>query len=248
MTPSLISCIVPIFNGERYLQEALDSILAQTYQPVEVIVADDGSTDGTRAVVASYGKQVAYLRQTNAGPAAARNLGLSAAQGEFVAFLDADDLWHLEKLARQMARFQARPELDLCVTYVQNFWVPELQAEAAQLRDHRIMQPLPGYVTATLLARRTLFERIGQFNPTLGHGDNTDWFLRAAEHGAVIELLSDVLVYRRLHKTNLSRREASASREEYVRLVKASLDRRRRQNEAAPANYQFPTPTRHEKV
>jgi glycosyltransferase involved in cell wall biosynthesis len=246
MKPSLISCIIPVFNGERYLREALDSILAQTYRPLEIIVADDGSTDGTAAVVASYGEKVTYLRQNNAGPAAARNLGLSAAREEFVAFLDADDLWHPEKLAQQMARFQARPELDLCVTHVQNFWIPELQAEAARLRDHRLMQSLPGYVTATLLACRTLFERIGQFNPTLGHGDDTDWFLRAAEHGAVIELLAEVLVYRRLHKTNLSRREASASREEYVRLVKASLDRRR-QKEATPANYQFPTPTRREK-
>jgi len=97
---SLISCIVPVFNGERYVSEALDSILAQTYRPLEIIVADDGSIDGTAAVVASYGEQVIYLRQANAEPAA-RNLGLSAARGEFVAFLDAVDLWHPEKLAHE---------------------------------------------------------------------------------------------------------------------------------------------------
>lgn len=248
MKPSLISCIIPVFNGERYLREALDSILAQTYRPLEIIVADDGSTDGTAAVVASYGEKVTYLRRDNAGPAAARNLGVQVAQGEFVAFLDADDLWHPEKLARQMARFQTRPELDLCVTHVQNFWIPELQAEAARLRDHRIMQPLPGYVTATLLSRRTLFERIGQFNPTLEHGDAQDWFLRATEYGAVIELLSDVLLYRRLHQANRSRLRSAASLDEHLQLIKASLDRRRRLSGTPSINYQFPPSTRHEKA
>src|SRR5712664_390476 len=138
MTPTLISCIIPVFNGERYLREALDSILAQTHRPVEIIVADDGSSDGTAAVVASYGDHVHYLHQPNAGPAAARNLGLSAARGEFVAFLDADDLWHPEKLVHQRARFQARPELDLCVTHVQNFLIPELHEKEEQFRQHRL--------------------------------------------------------------------------------------------------------------
>jgi len=100
MQSPLISCIVPVYNGERYLKEALDSILVQTHCPLEIIVADDGSTDGTASVVAGYGEGVKHLWQPNAGETAARNMGLSAAQGEFVAFLDADDLWHPEKLAR----------------------------------------------------------------------------------------------------------------------------------------------------
>jgi glycosyltransferase involved in cell wall biosynthesis len=225
----MISCIVPVFNGERYLAEALDSILKQSYRPLEIIVADDGSTDGTEAIVARFGAQVRYLCQPNSGPASARNLGLGAVRGEFVGFLDADDLWHPEKLERQMARFDARPELDLCVTHVQNFWIPELRDEQERLRDHRVSQPLPGYVTETLLARRAVFERVGQFNSALAHGDSTDWFLRAAEHGAVIELLPDVLSYRRLHQTNRSRLLAFNSRDEYLKIVKAVLDRRRLQ-------------------
>jgi glycosyltransferase involved in cell wall biosynthesis len=223
----LISCIVPVYNGERYLREALDSILAQTYRPMEIIVADDGSTDGTAALVADYGDQLQYLFQPNAGTAAACNLGLQAAQGDFVAFLAADDLWHPEKSSRQVSRFQTRPDLDLCVTYVKNFWIPELREEAERFRDHRISQPLPGYVPQAFLARRSLFETVGNFNVALRHADATDWLLRAVDQGAVIELLPDVLVYRRIHQTNLSRRMASSSREEYVQLVKATLDRRR---------------------
>jgi glycosyltransferase involved in cell wall biosynthesis len=227
MKSSLVSCIVPVFNGERYLREALDSILAQTYRPIEVIVADDGSTDGTAAIVAGYGDRMRYLFQPNAGTAAACNLGITASQGDFVAFLAADDLWHPEKLSRQISRFQTRPDLDLCVTHVQNFWIPELKEEAERFRNHRISQPLPGYVPQTLLAPRALFGTVGHFNIALRHADSTDWFARAIEHGAVVELLPDVLVFRRLHRTNLSRQMASASREEYLQIMKTILNRRR---------------------
>jgi hypothetical protein len=133
-----------------------------------------------------------------------------------------------------MARFDARPELDVCVGHVQNFWVAELRAEEERFRNHRVSKPLPGYVTETLLAPYSFFKAIGPFNTTLGHGDSTEWFLRAAGHGAVIELLPDVLSYRRLHPANRSRRMAFASRSEYLQLLKTSLDRRRRQDGAIP--------------
>jgi glycosyltransferase involved in cell wall biosynthesis len=227
MTAPLISCIVPVFNGERYLREALDSIFAQTYRCFEVIVVDDGSTDGTASILGSLGERIRSLRQCNQGPAAARNLGVRAAGGELVAFLDADDLWHAQKLARQVARFRARPELQYCVSHAQNFWVPELQAEATKYREHRISQSVPGYVTQTLMARRAVFDIVGLFKATLAHADGTEWFLRAAEFGIAMELLPDVLTYRRLHPQNRSRLLAGRSREEFLEIVKASLDRRR---------------------
>lgn len=227
MKPALISCIVPVFNGERYLQKTLHSVLEQTYAPLELIVSDDGSTDRTRAIVDGYRERVRYLHQPNSGHAAARNLGVNAAEGEFVSFLDADDLWHRAKLERQMARFQARPTLDACVTFVQNFWSPELAPRDSALRRSRLSQPVPGYRSVTLLARRALFDTVGRFNPALRHGNDTDWFLRAVEQSAVIELLPEVLVYRRLHDSNRSRLLAATSRREYLRIVKASLDRRR---------------------
>ena len=121
MVAPLTSCIVPTFNSGRYIAETLDGILAQTYRPIEVIVVDDGSTDGTADIVARYGDRVRYAWQQNAGPATARNTGLTLAQSDMIAFCDSDDLWHTEKLARQMAHFAAHPETDLCVTYIQNF-------------------------------------------------------------------------------------------------------------------------------
>jgi glycosyltransferase involved in cell wall biosynthesis len=239
MEQASISCIIPVYNGERYLREAIDSVLAQTCQALEIIVVDDGSTDGTGDIVASYGDRLRYVRHENAGPAAARNRGLSLVQAEYVAFQDADDLWHPEKLARQMARFLARPELDLCFTHLQNFWMPEMKGEVEHFRNHRFAGALPGYCAPSLLARRVLFDTVGRFNSGLRLSEDTDWILRAGERGVVMELLPDVLVYRRWHTTNMSR----SSRELLVDAVKASLDRRRETDGGLPRPLQFSDPS-----
>jgi len=233
MNAARISCIVPAYNGARYLGEALDSILAQTYRPIEVIVADDGSTDETAQLAASYGPPVRLVTHPTAGPAATRNLGLRTATGSFVAFLDADDIWHPEKLARQMARFAARPELGVSVTHIKHFWIPELAEEEQRFREDSRSGALPGYVTMTMLARRALFESVGPFDESLWHSDAGDWFLRAAARGAVVEMLAEVLVHHRMHHTNLSRRYGDASRAEFVQLVKRSLDERRKNAQPA---------------
>jgi glycosyltransferase involved in cell wall biosynthesis len=240
MTAPLVSCVIPVLNGERYLGAAIESALGQTYRAVEVIVADDGSTDATPDVARAYGPRVRYLHQANAGHGAARNLGLAAAGGAFVAFLDADDLWHAEKLARQMGRFEARPALGLSVTHVRNFWSPDAPPPDGGI-DPRVTEAVPGYASFTLVARRRIFETVGGFDPALRHGNDTAWFLRAAEHGVEMELLPEVLALRRLHAGNRSRRMAESSQREYLRILKASLDRRRRASAAAPRPYAFPT-------
>jgi glycosyltransferase involved in cell wall biosynthesis len=231
--PGLISCIVPVYNGERYLAETLDSIFGQTYRRLQVIVADDGSTDGTAEVVARYGASITYRFQPNAGVPAGRNLGLSAARGEFIAFLDADDLWHPEKLAHQVARFEARPALDMCVTLIRNFWVPELLEEQQRYANRRYAQALPGWVCPALLARRRLFEAVGGFNLELLLGDDNDWFLRAFDYGAVRELLPEVLVFRRLHQANMTRDLLHQAPKALLRVVKLTLDRRRQRRRIA---------------
>jgi len=230
----LITCIVPTHNGGRYVHEAIDSILAQTHRPIEIVVIDDGSTDDTAEVVARYGDQVTYHWEADVGPPAARNAGLRRAHGELVAFLDGDDLWHPEKLERQMARLAARPELDYCLSHVRLFWMPELEAEAEKYRDSERVQP-PGYATTTLLARRAVFDRVGAFNPELWYADAGDWFTRASGLGAVSEVLPDVLTFRRMHQTNLTRRKTAQSREEWVDFLKSSLDRRRASSPAGQA-------------
>ncbi|MGH7718410.1 MAG: NAD-dependent epimerase/dehydratase family protein [Gemmatimonadaceae bacterium] len=226
-TSLLVSCVIPVYNGERHLREAIESVLAQSFTNTDVIVADDGSTDGSMAIAGEYAPRVRVVAQETAGPAATRNLGLRHAGGDLVAFLDADDLWHPQKLERQLARFDVRPELEACVTHACMFWSEEWKGEAEYYRDHARAGALPGYATTTLLARRRLFDRIGDFEPELWFSDATDWFLRATERGVVMEMLPDVLTYHRMHGGNLTRRRSAESREEFLRIVKASLDRRR---------------------
>lgn len=227
MSGELVSCIIPVFNGARFLRDAIESVLLQTFAPVEILVADDGSTDDTPAVAASFGSRIVHLRQANAGPSAARNLGLAHAAGSFVAFLDADDLWHPEKLRKQMARFAQRPELDLCFAHVENFWMREGRDAPARTTHSSGADSVPGYVSGTLLARRRAFDTVGHFDARLLHGSDTEWLLRARTHGVIEEMLSEVLYRRRLHGGNRSLRFAARSREAFVDLVKNHLDRRR---------------------
>ena len=232
---SQVSCVVPAYNSERFLGEALDSILDQTHRPLEIIVADDGSTDRTREIAAGYGDPVRVVTQETAGPPATRNLGLAAARGEFIAFLDADDLWHKQKLARQLERFANRPEMGACVTGIRNFWIPELKEEEARLGQTKMGQELPGYVTMTLLARRETFDAVGPFDVRLWYSDSADWFLRAREKGVVIERIDDVLVFHRMHENNLTRRQGLETRDEFLSTIHASLKKRRADAEK-PAN------------
>lgn len=228
MSPTpLVSCIVPVFNGERHLAEAIGSIRAQTYHRLEIIVVDDGSTDATGSKVQELGQALRYLWQANAGPAAARNTGIAAATGDLVAFLDADDLWHPQKLSRQVARLQSEPTLDFCLTHIQNFWEDDLRDEAELLRGHFRAQPIAGYTSVTLVARRRVFERAGLYDATLKHGADADWFARVEEAGMSAAMLDEVLVYRRLHAENRSRVWSDRSREEILRVMKAIVDRRR---------------------
>jgi glycosyltransferase involved in cell wall biosynthesis len=240
MSEPLISCIVPVYNNAQYVAEALDSIFAQTYRPLEVIVVDDGSTDDTAAVVGRYSDRVTYIRQANGGPALARNRGLAAARGEFVAFLDADDWWHPEKLARQMARFAERPETGVWFTFVKNVLSPEFSGREAEFAHHRVGEELAGYQMQAMLARRSAFERVGPLNASLHHADATDWCLRAAEAGVAIDIVPEVLAFRRIHKCNISNAAAGKSLDEHLELLKRSLDLRRRAGGGTISEYRFP--------
>ena len=220
----LVSCIIPVYNGERFVGEAIATVLAQSHQPVEVIVVDDGSTDGTSAVVRTFGSSVHYIEQPNAGPPAARNAGIRAAQGEFVGFLDADDRWHPEKLTRQLALFDAEPELDCCLTLVRLFWDDVRCAEEMAYRAKGQIE-VETQQQSSMLVRRAVFDRVGLFDPELPHAALVEWFERAQARGMRTGRLSEVVAERRMHDANFSRR--ANSRDEILHLVKRRLDERR---------------------
>jgi glycosyltransferase involved in cell wall biosynthesis len=217
--------IVPVYNTERYLGEALESLLAQTLQPAEIILVDDGSTDSTPAIARRYAPRVRSVRQENMGTASARNHGLRLASGAMVTFLDADDRFLPPKLERQWARFIERPELDLSVCEVTDFDTPDLPAPARP--EPFTSQSRPGQVS-TWLARRTLLDRLGGFleDPHLSHAEGMEIFTRVRESGAIVELLPESLVERRLHDANKTT-QRDRHLDSIARLMKLRLDRKR---------------------
>jgi len=203
--PQTVSCVIPVFNAESWIGESLDSVLGQSRPPDEVIVVDDGSTDGTAEVLKKYGARIKSVRQENAGPGAARNRGVALSTGALIAFQDADDVWLPEKLERQLLSFEERPALELSLTHLRCFWIEELREREAALQGHPLTRPsLPGWVFQTLVARRETLSRVGPLIEDQLIGEDTDWFLRARELGVAIEMLPDVLVLRRFHHNNLT--------------------------------------------
>jgi glycosyltransferase involved in cell wall biosynthesis len=216
-TRPLVSVIVPVFNGARYVREALDSILRQTYQPVEVIVVDDGSTDETGKVLDEFGPRVRRAVQAHSGQSAARNRGVELATGRYLAFLDADDLWPEEKLAAQVAILEGDPQCDLLFGHVEQF----------RQNGGAPSQPMPGHLPGTLLARRDVWLRVGPLRSDVKVGEFLDWLLRSRGLGMRERMDGRVWLRRRIHGDNLGVRERDA-RGDYVRLLKDAMDRRRR--------------------
>ncbi len=230
MDPS-VSVIIPVYNCERYLAEAIESVLAQSHPAREIIVVDDGSTDGSARVVRRFSSAVRYVFQPNAGIGAARNRGVALAEGDFLAFLDADDLWTEDKLGLQLAAFAEDPGLEAVFGLAIQFHSPEIDA-AARSRIHCPSRPAPGYVAGAMLVRRSAFERVGPFEAGWRVGEFVDWYLRATEAGLRERVLPEVVLRRRLHKTNQGIRERAAATD-YARILKASLDRRRAAGEGS---------------
>jgi glycosyltransferase involved in cell wall biosynthesis len=224
----LISVLIGAYNAERYLGEAIESVFAQTYSDIELIVVDDGSTDATAEVAAGYGDRLTLVRQSNAGNGAARNRALEEASGEFFAFLDADDRFTREKLELQIAELERSGHVDMVFGYVREFVSPELtQSERATVRAPA-PEPVPWTAPNLMLIRRASFQRVGPFEETVRVGVTVDWYARALEHGLRGVVIPRVVLERRLHLSNNGLRER-ASRHQYLHVLKRSLDRRRQQ-------------------
>jgi glycosyltransferase involved in cell wall biosynthesis len=208
-----------VYNGERYLAQAIESVLGQTCPPQQVIVVDDGSDDGSLPAARAYGEIVECVSQPHGGAAVARNEGIRRATSGFVAFLDSDDVWEPAKLERQLAA-HAAVGADILFTHVTEF--RETPADgAAGLRS------MAGLIPSTAMIRKTAFERVGGFNPTWRVGEFIDWYMRATESGLRSHVVPEMLVRRRVHGENTGLRDKDGQ-QDYARLLKAALDRRRR--------------------
>ena len=229
----LVSVVIPVYNYERYLGEAVESVLGQTYQNLEVIVIDDGSTDQSGEVARSFADRgVVYCEQVHAGIGPARNKGVELARGEFLAFLDADDRWPLEKLERQLNAFENDPALEM--VFGQALQLQNGPAWEAGVRDKNLAVDgmVPGMVPGTMLIKRDAFDRVGNFQGGLKVGEFIDWYARAVELKVRSLVLPELLLWRRIHDSNQGVRERQ-SVTDYARVLKAKLDRKRAEAQEA---------------
>ena len=224
----LVSVIIPVYNYDRYLGEAVESVLSQTYQHLEVIIVDDGSTDQSGEIARSFdGRGVRYCQQVHAGIGPARNKGVELAQGDYIAFLDADDRWPLEKLERQLRAFESDPALEMCfgqALQLQNG--PEWEAGVKNDKRLEVSGMVPGMVPGTMLIKRDAFLRVGVFQGDWKVGEFIDWYARAVELKLRSLVLPELLLWRRIHDSNQGVRERQ-SVSDYARVLKAKLDRKR---------------------
>ena len=202
MSAPRVSVLIPTYNCGRFLGEAIESVLAQTFRDYEIIVVDDGSTDDTAQVAARY-PQVTYIRREHCGVSAARNAAIAAASGEISVFLDADDLWVPEKLEKQVAYLDENPDCMLVFTKAANFY-QDAQTEQG-VRQQELYNSSLERCVITCAIRSSVFEKYGVFRTDYPHGEDTQFMFRLSISGLSLDhCIPEVLYKRRIHDSNIS--------------------------------------------
>lgn len=224
-TRRTVSVVIPAYNAENYIAQAVDSVLSQTYAVDQVIVVDDGSTDATAEILARYGDRIEVLRIPNGGVSNARNTGLGQARGELIALLDADDLWSVEKIERQVRIFDRHPGVEFtCCNYLSvdlqrrltfnqfDYLTSRDDARHVPGFDQVLSRPVAQLLTvnfvgtcSNVMFTRALLERVGPFDVTLRQAEDFELWLRMAT-ATDFFLQSDVLLEKITHGANLTSR------------------------------------------
>lgn len=219
-----ISVIIPAYNAEKYLSDAIVSVLKQTVPVDEIIVVDDGSTDGTKTIAQEFNKNVQYVYQENKGVAAARNKGLNLSKGDFITFIDADDIWLKNKIELQLQLFKKTPEAEMIIGFLQRVY-KESNEEFFKVFDG----DEPGIFVLQLgstLIRKEVFKKVGNFDEEMTLSEDLDWFLRSREEGINVEVHEDVVQLYRQHEKNITKNR-KVTNSFMLKAFKKSLERRR---------------------
>jgi len=220
----LVSVILAVKNGERYLEEAIESVRRSTYRPIEIILVDGRSTDDTARIAGSF-NEIRYILQKEDGVADAYNIGIDEARGEFVAFISCDDIWDADKLKLQIGHLLAHPEIEYVIAKVE-FFLQKGCVIPAGFRRELLDSPRVAYIMETLAARKRLFKRIGKFDTSYPIAEDVDWYSRAKDMNIPMALIPEVLVYKRVHDKNISCNTV-LNNQQLLRALKQSLDRKK---------------------
>lgn len=220
----LVSVIVPVFNGENFIKDAIENILSQQYPALEIIIVNDGSTDGTETIINQLPVDVRYFTQNNSGPASARNKGIRDASGEFIAFLDADDLWPENNLNIMVDEMLRDPSIDVVRGYAQLLELNRTSGAYHYVGNPR--ESFPDYIGAAIY-RKSAFEKVGLFDPTLRFAEDVDWYMRANEKKMNIKRLEETSLFVRRHGGNMTEGKNMLELN-VMKVFKKSLERRRK--------------------
>lgn len=223
-TMPLVSVVVSVYNGEKFLRPALESLFAQDYSPFEVIFIDDGSQDGSGEVARQFPK-LQYVYQENQGLAAARNAGLNLARGEYLAYLDADDTIPTHKLSRQVSYLEEHPEVG-CVLGRQEIILEAGFEPPDWLTRDSIYGDLDGIPFVSSMIRTAALRKVGGFDTTYRFAEDRDLFVRLREHSVRIDVIPEVLLYRRFHGENMNFR-MRPQKHPLLRSLRAKIERER---------------------
>ena len=227
-----ISIIIPVYNGAAFISEAIESVFDQHYEPLELIIIDDGSTDNTAEMVKMAVHDINYFYQERKGPAAARNQGIGLATGKFIAFLDADDVWTENKLLRQLTIIENKPEIEATIGFTHKIPMSlKIDEATAQAKDSGLFMLSLG----ASLFRKSAFVKVGKFDETLQSGEDIDWFLRAREAAVQIIIHKEIVQFYRSHGRNISNNQALVNLS-LLKIHKKSLNRRKTEGQGAVLN------------
>jgi glycosyltransferase involved in cell wall biosynthesis len=226
MNDPLVSVIIPVKDGERFLAEALNSVLEQDYSPLEIIVVDGGSVDSSCEIASSF-EQVSVISQVNQGLADAWNVGIDAANGDFIAFLSHDDLWLPNKLTVQVKYMLGHPEIQCTIARLRFFAQPGLRTSPG-FRARLLVGDHIGRIPETLVARRSVFEAVGKFDVGLNVSPDVDWFARAKDRKVPMATMPEVLLLKRVHDANLSLVALEDCHRDLLRALRRSVLRQRK--------------------
>jgi len=208
------------------MAEAIESILAQEYWPYEIILVDGQSTDRTAEIAKNY-QQIRYIFQPGHGIADAYNLGIAAAKGEFISFLSADDRWTHNKLSLQMNFMIYNSDIQYSVGKVKHF-LEEGSPLPASFNREFLEREIRGIGVETLIARKELFDRIGTFNSDYVIAEDIDWYARAIDHQIPMAEIPNVLLYKRVHESSITIREAKRFNQIRLQIIRESLQRKQK--------------------
>lgn len=220
----LVSVILPLYNGEKWIMDAIQSVLGQEYTSIELCVVDDGSSDNSISIVkqvVTQDQRVKFIHNTKRGIASARNTGINRASGDIITFIDQDDLWTKNKLTKQIPELLKNPNAIILGNLEQFCDEPILPSWA---KKEHINQAKPGWEPGTLMLKKKIIKQFNGFDESLQHGgDDSDFFMRVRDAGVSCIMLDEVILKKRIHQNNTS--SLANHQSDLLKNIRASLQR-----------------------